>query len=200
MSRVVKGYKDQAKEAILESASQMIYSSGFKDVGMEEIARNVGVTKGTLYLYFKNKEDLLTEACNHNMSILENTINNALSGNLMDGVREFIYQELGLPNYIKFYWIFALSEANKNQKIRDILINSYRNYVSIVTSFIERLQINGIVPNIIDSEKMARRIIAFHNGIILSVMLGEEEKDAISHFLEGISKFLSVNENETKTS
>jgi AcrR family transcriptional regulator len=199
MPKVVKNYRNQAKETILDSASRMIYSSGFQDVGMEEIARNIGITKGTLYLYFKNKEDLLTEACNRNMSILEKTMNETMSGNLDSGIKNFIIEELGLPDYVKFHWLFALSEANKNKKIKDILIKSYGNYVSIVSDFIEKLKSNGVVPEGIVSEEIAKRLIAFHNGILLSVMLGEEEREAISQFLQGIPQFFTSAANKAKT-
>src|SRR5215470_3506409 len=50
---------DTAKrEQILEGARRVFLGQGFDAASMGEIARAAGVSKGTLYVYFKNKEDL----------------------------------------------------------------------------------------------------------------------------------------------
>ena len=43
---------------ILAAASHLFVERGYAATRMEEIAAEAGVTKGTLYLYFKSKEDL----------------------------------------------------------------------------------------------------------------------------------------------
>ena len=47
------------KEQIIESARALFIKYGYKKVSMSEIAENAGVTKRTLYSYFRDKEDLL---------------------------------------------------------------------------------------------------------------------------------------------
>ncbi len=46
------------KERILESASRLFAEQRFDEVLMEDIARAAGVGKGTLYRYFRDKEEL----------------------------------------------------------------------------------------------------------------------------------------------
>lgn len=46
------------KEIILESAIALIHQNGFEKTTMDEIARKAELSKGTLYLYFKNKAAL----------------------------------------------------------------------------------------------------------------------------------------------
>lgn len=50
--------KEQRKNAILDVAEKLFFSKGFDSVSMEEIANEVELGKGTLYLYFKNKDSL----------------------------------------------------------------------------------------------------------------------------------------------
>src|SRR5262245_11050884 len=51
--------RDPARsEAILETAADLFGEFGYNAVRMEDIAARAGVAKGTLYLYFKNKDDL----------------------------------------------------------------------------------------------------------------------------------------------
>lgn len=45
--------------AILEAAGSVFNAKGYAKASMAEIARRAGVADGTLYLYFKNKEDLV---------------------------------------------------------------------------------------------------------------------------------------------
>jgi len=46
------------KKAILEAAMRMFSQKDYHDVTVDHIAEQVGLSKGTLYLYFKNKEDI----------------------------------------------------------------------------------------------------------------------------------------------
>jgi AcrR family transcriptional regulator len=46
------------RTAILNAAGEIFARYGFKKASVEEIARRAGVGKGTIYLYFENKEAL----------------------------------------------------------------------------------------------------------------------------------------------
>ncbi len=51
--------KDRAKcRQIMEGARQVFLEKGFDAASMGEIARQAGVSKGTLYVYFESKEEL----------------------------------------------------------------------------------------------------------------------------------------------
>lgn len=52
--------KDEAKEqAILDAARGLFLHYGFKKTSVDDIAREAGIAKGTVYLYFKNKQEIL---------------------------------------------------------------------------------------------------------------------------------------------
>lgn len=50
--------KEQKKNAIIDAAEKVIFSKGLEAATMDEIAEVAEFSKGTIYLYFKNKEDL----------------------------------------------------------------------------------------------------------------------------------------------
>lgn len=50
--------KDARPEEIVTAALEEFVERGFAATHLEDVARRAGVTKGTLYLYFKNKEAL----------------------------------------------------------------------------------------------------------------------------------------------
>jgi AcrR family transcriptional regulator len=46
-------------EEVLHSAAKIFFSKGFHGTTIEDVARDVGMLKGSLYYYIKSKEDLL---------------------------------------------------------------------------------------------------------------------------------------------
>jgi AcrR family transcriptional regulator len=50
--------KDARPQELLEAALELFVERGFAATRLEDVARRAGVSKGTLYLYFENKEEL----------------------------------------------------------------------------------------------------------------------------------------------
>lgn len=50
--------KQKRKELIIRAAEKVFFSQGFERSTMDDIAEEAELSKGTLYLYFKSKEDL----------------------------------------------------------------------------------------------------------------------------------------------
>jgi len=51
--------RDFRTTEILEAARRVVGKLGITEASMERIAHEAGIAKGTIYLYFKNREDLL---------------------------------------------------------------------------------------------------------------------------------------------
>jgi AcrR family transcriptional regulator len=49
----------QREELILHSTEEVLMEKGYHEMSMDEIAARVGIAKGTLYLHFAKKEDLV---------------------------------------------------------------------------------------------------------------------------------------------
>jgi len=59
MSRVKGRSVDETNQIILEAARKRFAKQGFSETSIEEIAVDAGLTRRTIYEYFRNKEDLL---------------------------------------------------------------------------------------------------------------------------------------------
>jgi AcrR family transcriptional regulator len=57
--------KESRPAEILASAVQEFVEKGYAATRLEDVARRAGVTKGTMYLYFENKEALFKEMVRH---------------------------------------------------------------------------------------------------------------------------------------
>jgi len=51
--------KNNKKELILNAAVKVFAGKGFYNANVADVAREAGVADGTIYIYFKNKDDLL---------------------------------------------------------------------------------------------------------------------------------------------
>lgn len=62
--------KQQRKEEIIQAAEKVFFSMGLEHATMDDIAAEAELSKGTLYLYFKNKERLHVEVARRAIILL----------------------------------------------------------------------------------------------------------------------------------
>ena len=62
--------KEQRREEILDAAQRVFFEKGLSTATMDEIAETAELSKGTLYLYYKSKEDLYLAVMMRGMEIL----------------------------------------------------------------------------------------------------------------------------------
>ncbi|HET9175817.1 MAG TPA: TetR/AcrR family transcriptional regulator [Pseudolabrys sp.] len=69
-----KARSGERREAILAAALDEFSSRGFEAARLEDVARRAGVAKGTIYLYFRDKESLFQELIRTMLTPLVGTI------------------------------------------------------------------------------------------------------------------------------
>ncbi len=55
--------RQKTRQAILEAAIRMFEREGYEGFSLRQVAENIGYTPTTIYLYFKDKDDLLFAVC-----------------------------------------------------------------------------------------------------------------------------------------
>jgi AcrR family transcriptional regulator len=60
--------KDARPQELLAAALDLFVEKGYAATRSEEVAQRAGVSKGTLYLYYPSKEELLKAVISHNLS------------------------------------------------------------------------------------------------------------------------------------
>jgi AcrR family transcriptional regulator len=59
--------KDARPQELIAAALDLFVERGFASTRLEDVAKRAGVSKGTLYLYFENKEDLFKAVVRENI-------------------------------------------------------------------------------------------------------------------------------------
>src|SRR5262249_37036949 len=67
------------RERILEAAVRVFAAEGFYNAKVAQIAEQAGVADGTIYLYFKSKDDLLISLFEDRMEGINANLRNALA-------------------------------------------------------------------------------------------------------------------------
>ncbi len=70
--------KSERKNAILDAAEAVFFSKGIQNASMDEVAKKADLSKGTLYLYFKNKNALYRAILRKAYSLLLEDLNNVV--------------------------------------------------------------------------------------------------------------------------
>ena len=67
------------KENIIHQSLILFLKKGVKQVNMDEVASNLGISKKTLYIHFDNKQDLIHHCFQRHNQMFEEMINNSFS-------------------------------------------------------------------------------------------------------------------------
>lgn len=59
------------REAVLKAAARLFNEKGFHATSLDDVARQLNVTKPTLYHYFRSKDEVLFECCRMGLEMIE---------------------------------------------------------------------------------------------------------------------------------
>jgi TetR/AcrR family transcriptional regulator len=88
--------KQARREAIVASAREIFFAKGFNATTMDEIAHKAELSKGALYLYFTNKEELYVSVMSEGLSTLFERTEEALK---LDLPPDQMLRKLGEVHY-----------------------------------------------------------------------------------------------------
>lgn len=94
--------KEYKRSLILESAERVILSKGLDHLSMDEVAEEAEVSKGSLYLYFKNKSDLVLGICHKASGMLNNEMAKVLAKD-MPGLQMVFELGTVFLNFVKHH-------------------------------------------------------------------------------------------------
>ncbi|SHH49828.1 TetR/AcrR family transcriptional regulator [Clostridium grantii] len=109
--------KKNKRDNLFEAADQLFSTKGINDTVIDDIVKKAGVAKGTFYLYFKNKYDIIERlTVRKSMRILKNSMEK-LDKYLEENPIEFSEQ-------ILMYIDFIIEELRKDKKTLKLI---YKN-------------------------------------------------------------------------
>ena len=88
-----KEIRENKKALIMNAALEMFANNGYHNTSISKIAKHVNISKGLLYNYFENKEDLLVKIMDRGMQELSQSFDPNKDSILTDKEFEFFIHE-----------------------------------------------------------------------------------------------------------
>ncbi|MDM8119588.1 TetR/AcrR family transcriptional regulator [Succinatimonas hippei] len=110
--------KDARPGEILEAAIDIFLNNGFNQTTLLDIAKKAGISRSTIYLYYKTKEDLFLQVVRttiHKHSAQIQKINAQSNEDLRQNIHnivELVFTTTGDQNYLRLLLIFITESAN----------------------------------------------------------------------------------------
>ncbi|MBN2801074.1 MAG: TetR/AcrR family transcriptional regulator [Deltaproteobacteria bacterium] len=101
--------RSNKRDIILEAATRVFAEKGYRAARVSDVAREAGVADGTIYLYFKSKEEML-------LSIFETKMEQMLAG-----IREALAQVPDLDEKIRRFAVFHLDQVRLDREVAEVL-------------------------------------------------------------------------------
>lgn len=160
--------KLERRQAILDSAAGMFASASYESVTMAEIASKLGLVKGTLYLYFKTKEELFLALIEQGFVNWFNAIDASL-GELPEGqsagdIARLLATSLrGRTEFVRLVAILGTAleqniEANSALRFRTLLLQRMTQTGGLIEAYLPFLRAG-------EGQKMLMRIHALIVGL-----------------------------------
>ncbi|MBB3647520.1 AcrR family transcriptional regulator [Rhizobium sp. BK619] len=131
---------------ILDAAFEEFVKCGFSGTRVEDIADRVGVTKGTVYVYFETKEKLFEAMINHFSVPFEElvAIADRLSGSATDrliSILRLFYEQIPEDRATRELTRLVISEG---QRFPDLIDRHHDQFIAPVIANIDALILEGV--------------------------------------------------------
>ncbi|WFN34234.1 TetR/AcrR family transcriptional regulator [Methanogenium sp. S4BF] len=200
MPKVMPEYKDEVRQKILRAAYHEATENGYLSVRMEDIAARLGISKGTLYLYFKNKHEITHEVLQCIIRQFSEATAHAPDEDLQTSISN-IYERtvkiviIGRRNVmIEFF-----SLASQNPEIADMVTAMRTELGNAIEAFIRDQQKRGIIDPSRDPVRCTRMIQAVCMGVQNLATTGIEEPEIREIWTEAVLRILGIADAEEST-
>jgi len=174
--KVTSEYKTEVKERIIQSAVECFSKYGLDRTRMDDVAQKADLSKGTLYLYFKSKEDLFYVICENNLRILKEQLSHIFATTKEDLVSnaEQFYENFHKEEKRESEKVFCeiIAESARNTKLQKILYTQRIKTFNVVREYLDRQMEKGFFKKDTDTEAIASGFVALYDGLIASEFLG----------------------------
>ncbi|MCK9195608.1 MAG: TetR/AcrR family transcriptional regulator [Syntrophales bacterium] len=182
-----KREKENRKNAILKAARKLFFDKGFKNVTVESIAKKAELSKGSVYLYFKSKEDIYTQILLSDIDkfhkVMANIIREGQSSSatlmsLANLYTDFFMNDRELFRIMMNYML-NIDHMNLPEEIDHLIVKATNKTIDIIEEIFMIGVRSGEFPPYIDLRQKRNAIWGLLNGTIsLHLFTGSEEKRA----------------------
>lgn len=170
------------RDRILEAAVKVFAKNGFHATRVSEVAKAAGVADGTIYLYFKSKEELL-------VSLFEDRVEKLLAfmreelpkqPNAPARLRAVIDMQLGLlEGERELAEVITVILRQSTRLMKEFAAPRFTAYLDAIARIVSEGQAAGDFRKDVSPHVAARAVFGALDGIALTWALGRAERGAL---------------------
>lgn len=198
--------KEKRKKHIIDSAVVVFTSKGYVNSTMQDIVDETGMSRGWVYLYFSNKEDIMLAILAENDKETEAQINNLLMSGLsvwqgLSGLIDLMDQQFShssddLPIVIYEYFISGWKQPER----REYLEAHYKKQHKYLSLYLQQGVANGEFRPSVDLDVIIKMITSYFEGLLLHSKAAGSNNVRVSEqlklFKSMLKSVLQVDETE----
>ncbi|GIP56351.1 TetR/AcrR family transcriptional regulator [Paenibacillus sp. FSL W8-0186] len=153
--------KQEKFEMILDAAQKVIAENGFHGSQVSKIAKEAGVADGTIYLYFKKKEDILISLFEDRLGKLVDRFNSSIqetdtAEQALRKVCEIHFTEL--ENNVDLAYVTQIELRQSSIELRKAIGLSVKPYIQLIEHIVQKgIHENSFRPEL--DPKLTRHLI-----------------------------------------
>jgi TetR/AcrR family fatty acid metabolism transcriptional regulator len=184
--------KAARKQSILQAAIEVFSNSGFKNSSISEIAKRANVAEGTIYQYFKNKEDLFFSIPVEKTIEFCEELDLHLQGitEPISKIRKFIWYYLYHLKMNPDYARTLLLEMRVNRSLVETKVySSFKQFTEKILEILQEGQKEGVVRKDVNLYVLRQLILGILEHAVTRWLLKGQKYDLMDYY-EDISKLV----------
>ena len=178
------------RERILEAAVRVFAAEGFYNAKVAQIAQEAGVADGTIYLYFKSKDDLLISLFEDRMEGINANLRNALqaSASAADKLRAVVRLHLELVEQNRHMAEVICVELRQSSKfIKEYANPKFGEFLRLIAGALVEGQASGELRDDFDAPMVARAMFGALDELALAWLVRGKDRIDIPRAVEQMS-------------
>lgn len=160
------------KNKVFETAVKLIKEKGYDNVTISEICKKAGVAKGTFYVHYKSKEDIVKESYYSDMSqfVLEQYKNLILQDKNMgikNKIEKFLISELMFTNHVGYILTCRAYVTNLSECISSVSKHFERRKFA---EELKQLIIEGLNEEVFETNQTEEEIFLYLESFVRGLM------------------------------
>jgi len=167
------------RERILDAAERVFARHGFYNARVAEIARDAGVADGTIYLYFKSKDDLLISLFESRMERVNTQLREAIVGatTAPEKIQRFLDSYAALAKeHPSVAEVLTIELRQSSKFMKEYANPRFADFLRLLAQIVEQGQKAGELDDGIPPQTAARALFGAIDELVLAWVLGGGEK------------------------
>lgn len=164
----------EKRERILDAAVRVFASHGYYNAKISQVAEMAEVADGTIYIYFKNKDDLLISVFENRMEMLSQRLIEELKAQegALAKLRRCIELHLRLAlDYPDLAEFISVELRQSSKFIKDYKNEKFINYLHILEEALREGQLEGVIRPDLHVEVTTRALFGALDEQLLTLVL-----------------------------